>query len=90
MCRYIRHPVTKHGVCLDCRRSCKGATVCPECAQPMIDAGQDFKPPKRGNRNQWRKVALLFGNGVTFHTCGCRGPGDMPRTLADAKQAGYT
>lgn len=56
----------------------------------MIDAGQDFKPPKRGNRNQWRKVALLFGNGVTFHTCGCRGPGDMPRTLADAKQAGYT
>ena len=87
MCRYALHATKSHFVCLPCRRTKKarGYAVCTECRKDMIDLGYDFRVPRRGDDNQWRKVALLVKNGVRFRSCGCCGPGYRPRTLADAK-----
>lgn len=63
----------------------KGHRVCPECSGPLVDLGQDFKTPKKLNKKQWRKVELLYDQGITFHSCGCDGPGERPATLAGAK-----
>lgn len=51
----------------------------------MMDFGMDFKPPKRSNDNQWRKLEILAERGELFHSCGCTGPGWRPDTLAQAK-----
>lgn len=51
----------------------------------MIDAGRDFKAPRKSNTSQWEKVTKLIAAGITFDSCGCTGPGYRPRTLADAK-----
>jgi hypothetical protein len=51
----------------------------------MLDLGKDFKAPRRQNLAQWRKVAMLAAAWITFDSCGCRGPGSRPRTLAEAK-----
>ena len=57
--------------------------VCPQCAEPMASLGRDFKPPKQTDERQWRKVELLFLHGITFHSCGCSGPGARPATLRE-------
>lgn len=93
MCRYSIPCVYKgHYVCLPCRRSIKAEyrrehVPCPECGAPMVAMGRDFHAPRRGSRNQWRKVELLAARGVRFDSCGCRGPGYRPRTFAEAKAA---
>ncbi len=47
----------------------------------MHNLGKDFKPPKQINVKQWQKVERLFEAGITFHSCGCQGPGPRPSTL---------
>jgi len=62
--------------------------ICPECAGTMHDLGQDFQPPRKDSINQWKKIALLYERGTTFHSCGCRGPGTRPKTFSEAKHNG--
>jgi len=49
----------------------------------MHNLGKDFKPPKQTDVKQWQKVERLFEAGITFHSCGCQGPGPRPATLKD-------
>lgn len=91
MCRYALHSAKTHYACLSCRFTAKhpgwldGQPRCPHCAEPMVDMGKDFKAPRHLAVAQWRKVRLLAAAGLTFDSCGCRGPGPRPRTLAEAK-----
>lgn len=99
MCRYDGRYACRWA-CFNCRKAFKGHAVgqlghvhgdelkCPECGQIMTDMGQDFKPPRRDAKNQWKKLVLLVNKGVTFHSCGCTGPGPRPRTLSEAKRPG--
>jgi hypothetical protein len=53
---------------------------CPECRQPMADLGLDFKAPKREDVRAWRAIEGLFRSGHVWHTCGCDGPGYIPKS----------
>jgi predicted RNA-binding Zn-ribbon protein involved in translation (DUF1610 family) len=96
MCFSITHKM--HHVCLSCRRSCKypadsyPADVeykCPECGEPMICAGHDFKPPRRRDKSGWTAVAAVLNAGLVyecFEPCGCgRYPQSLPRTSAQVR-----
>ncbi len=51
---------------------------CPECNAPMADMGLDFKAPKKQDIKAWKHIANLYTVGITFHSCGCTGPGYIP------------
>lgn len=51
---------------------------CPECGSIMADMGLDFKSPKRKEIKAWNHIALLYQVEITFHSCGCTGPGYIP------------
>lgn len=62
---------SQHWLCLPCRRVWRkrhGLVVprCPGCRRLLIKVGVDFKPPRRSDRNQWRKVVLLISQGQRF------------------------
>jgi DNA-directed RNA polymerase subunit RPC12/RpoP len=59
--------------------------VCPQCGSRMRNMGLDFKAPRQRSVDQWRKVELLYQRGITFHSCGCCGPGYRPATLAEVR-----
>ncbi len=74
------HSRNLHFVCLTCRKmfnqppsfrrfDSQKRTVqanCPECGAEMINAGRNFKPPRRNNIKQWRKVELLLQGGYKW------------------------
>lgn len=33
-------------------------SVCPLCREPMIDMGKDFKPPRRSDGREWRRIEV--------------------------------
>ncbi len=75
-------------VCAPCRRSFKHPRVaphpaaCPDCAVEAVLVSHKFKPPRRDNLRQWKKVALLLRAGFRFESVdGC-----YPRTLMDARE----
>lgn len=85
MCRYaFSGPYKQHMACFKCRIALKAVTVCPQCRQPMVEMGLDFKAPKRRDVKQWKKVEVLYQNGITFHSCGC-GCGYRPKQLNEVK-----
>lgn len=51
---------------------------CPECQNVMADMGLDFKSPKKKDTKAWNHIATLFKVDITFHSCGCSGPGYIP------------
>jgi hypothetical protein len=57
--------------------------VCPDCAQPMVDMGLDFKAPPRNDRKAWQILEALYENGFTFDSCGCYVGFKPPRTLRE-------
>ncbi len=59
------------------------AHLCPDCNAPMIDMGLDFKPPRQSDEKAWRNLFGLYRVGHVFHTCGCDGPGYIPKSTAD-------
>ncbi|WP_165247064.1 hypothetical protein [Paludisphaera soli] len=67
---------------------------CPDCTRPMVDMGLDFKAPPRADRKAWSILESLARAGVTFHNCGCGGPGfrppgrrrEVPRWLAARRE----
>lgn len=101
MCRYGYQQYSCHWACFSCRKSFKGFSawmgtnthgiirICPECGGPLYDLGQDFKTPRKESKNQWKKIKLLFEKGITFHSCGCNGPGYRPKTYSEVKHGGY-
>lgn len=59
-------------VCFRCRKSFKRASrvdavlACPDCAGPSIGLTRKFKPPKRTDIKQWKKVEALVRHGFLF------------------------
>ena len=59
---------------------------CPECGEPMIDMGLDFKPPKQSDAKAWKVLKSMYRVGHAFHTCGCDGPGWIPKSTSDYRK----
>jgi hypothetical protein len=59
--------------------------ICPECSSVMADMGLDFKSPKKKDTKAWNHIATLYSVGVTFHSCGCSGPGYIPNDKEQLK-----
>ncbi|MFZ4056502.1 MAG: hypothetical protein ACOYKE_00115 [Ferruginibacter sp.] len=51
---------------------------CPECGGLMASMGLDFESPKKTDTKAWTHMERLYSVGVTFHSCGCTGPGYIP------------
>lgn len=69
-----------HWACFDCRKSfakepvAKDASArkCPECANPMIDMGAYFEPPRRLNKRRWKAMKVLAEHGYKFQSEGSK------------------
>lgn len=56
--------------------------TCPQCGGTMADMGLDFESPKKSDMKAWNHARDLYETGITFHSCGCSGPGYIPRDKA--------
>ncbi|SED50636.1 hypothetical protein SAMN04487765_0197 [Tenacibaculum sp. MAR_2010_89] len=56
---------------------------CPECGDLMANMGLDFESPKKKDIKSWEHMATLYEVGITFHSCGCSGPGYIPSNSND-------
>jgi hypothetical protein len=56
---------------------------CPECGEPMVDMGFDFKPPRQSDVKAWQTLRGMYRVGHAFLTCGCDGPKWIPKSSAD-------
>ena len=92
MCRYAFANYKPHYACFACRRAFRRRhlsdvnpdgpaqpATCPECGGPVASMGLDFAPPPRRDQRAWAVLAGLWELGITFHSCGCGGPGYRPR-----------
>ena len=59
---------------------------CPECGKLMADMGKDFEAPKKQDLKSWKHIKSLYEVGITFHSCGCTGPGYIPRDHGTLRQ----
>ena len=111
MCRYGQIAYKSHYACFACRKTFKRRLLrdidrdkltadsvpatCPECRGLMADMGKDFKSPPKAEVKAWQHLRDLYSVGVTYHSCGCSGPGyvpaDKPALLAylEERQADY-
>jgi hypothetical protein len=94
MCRYAMVTYKPHYACFKCRKSFKRKLMrdvnrddkimveakCPQCGELMANMGFDFESPKKDDINKWKHIKSLFSVGITFHSCGCGGPGYIPKT----------
>ncbi len=82
--------------CFKCRKSFKRASrveavlPCPHCGGPSIGLTRKFKPPRKADVQQWRKVEALVRQGFLFWSLG----EPYPETLAEveafaARHAGF-
>jgi len=53
---------------------------CPQCGELMADMGLDFESPKKDDLKKWEHIKSLYSVGITFHSCGCGGPGYIPNS----------
>lgn len=78
--------------CFRCRKSFKRATrseavlPCPECGGPSIGLTRKFKPPKRSDEKQWKKVEALVRHGFLFWSLGERYPDTLQEVDAFAQR----
>lgn len=77
---FRHYSYNQHFVCLACRKMFNQLpwfrrhdapaktfkVICPECGAEMKNAGRGFKPPRRNNIKQWRKVDLLLQRGYRW------------------------
>jgi hypothetical protein len=47
-------------------QSNKNTTACPHCGRSMYDMGAGFIPPRKSDKDEWQKVALLVKHHFTF------------------------
>jgi len=86
-------PYKQHFACFDCRKTFKRRrsddlagfdhnketdAKCPECGKLMANMGLDFEAPKKDDIKAWRHIRRLYSVGITYHSCGCTGPGYIP------------
>ncbi|TAE74766.1 MAG: hypothetical protein EAZ85_03880 [Bacteroidetes bacterium] len=100
MCRYAMTSYKSHYACFDCKKTFKRRLMwdinkddkrtveakCPQCGQFMANMGLDFKSPKKDNLKQWTHIKNLYAVGITFHSCGCTGPGYIPNSTEKLKE----
>lgn len=93
MCRYSNARYKPHYACFNCRKAFKRRLMhdingddtqlveakCPQCGSLMADMGLDFEAPKKDDTAAWNHMKTLYSVGITFHSCGCGGPGYIPR-----------
>ncbi|MFD2921605.1 hypothetical protein ACFS6H_17940 [Terrimonas rubra] len=53
---------------------------CPQCCELMANMGLDFAAPKKEAVREWKHIENLYTVGISFHSCGCSGPGYIPRS----------
>ena len=105
MCRYAFYSYKPHLVCFDCRKMFRRRLLadiksgqkdsieakCPQCSGLMASMGLDFKAPPKKDVKAWKYVQNLYAVGITFHSCGCSGPGYIPKNkeeiLANLEQS---
>ncbi|CAD0001129.1 hypothetical protein [Flavobacterium chungangense] len=94
MCRYGMTQYKPHYVCFNCRKTFKRRfrkdvkneesfvfeAKCPDCRGLMADMGLDFESPKKDDFKKWKHLGSLYSVGITFHSCGCSGPGYIPNS----------
>jgi DNA-directed RNA polymerase subunit RPC12/RpoP len=94
MCRYGMTTYKSHYACFTCRKTFKrrllhdvardetesAAATCPECGQLTASMGLDFKSPPKTDVKAWQHLRNLYSVGITYHSCGCSGPGYIPAT----------
>lgn len=93
MCRYACKSYKEHFACFQCRKAFKRRLMadikrganddsvpakCPQCSALMANMGKDFEAPAQKAVKQWQHLQLLYTVGITFHSCGCSGPGYIP------------
>lgn len=83
-----------HYACFNCRKTFKRRLMndierggkslleakCPQCEEVMANMGLDFESPKKDDLKKWEHVKSLYSVGITFHSCGCSGPGYIPNS----------
>jgi len=83
-----------HYACFNCRKTFKRRLMgdikkgekslfeakCPECRELMANMGLDFESPKKDDLKKWEHLKSLYSVGITFHSCGCSGPGYIPNS----------
>lgn len=93
MCRYAMMVYKDHYACFNCQKTFKRRvlkdvdrdaqisveTKCPECGNLMANMGLDFESPAKNDHKQWTHIRDLYTVGITFHSCGCSGPGYIPQ-----------
>jgi hypothetical protein len=94
MCRYATTRYKPHFACFNCRKTFKRRLLwdisdddklieveakCPQCGKLMADMGLDFASPKKDDTKEWNHIKDLYLVGITFHSCGCTGPGYIPK-----------
>ena len=62
-----------HWACFDCRKSfakeeSENPRKCPDCAEPMIDMGAFFEPPRKLNKKRWEVMKVLADYNYRFNT----------------------
>ncbi|AWK03397.1 hypothetical protein HYN56_03825 [Flavobacterium crocinum] len=94
MCRYAMTSYKPHYACFNCRKTFKRRLMgdikkgeksvfeskCPECGELMANMGLDFESPKKDDLKKWDHLKSLYSVGITFHSCGCSGPGYIPNS----------
>lgn len=95
MCRYHGTTYKDRWACFSCRKAFKDfdksgsreSAKCPQCGDEMSYMAKDFKPPRKEAKTQWEKVKILTEKrpGV-WSSCGCEGPGYIPKTLSEVKR----
>lgn len=58
---------------------------CPECGNHVADMGFDFESPKKTDVKAWKHMESLYSVGITYHSCGCSGPGYIPNDTEEIK-----
>jgi predicted amidophosphoribosyltransferase len=79
MCRYSMKPFYKtHYVCPNCFNHKKEDRnrknlICNNCGREMVEAGMDFKAPRKQDKKSWVRVVGHLQSGWMYDTgCGCR------------------
>ena len=93
MCRYAMVLYKPHYACFHCRKTFKRRLLwdinrddkspeieakCPQCSGLMANMGKDFEAPRKDDVRKWDHIKTLYAVGITFHSCGCTGPGYIP------------
>jgi DNA-directed RNA polymerase subunit RPC12/RpoP len=96
MCRYAMSSYKPHYACFNCRKTFKRRLMadiqrgegtkleakCPQCSELMASMGLDFESPKKTDIKKWEHLKSFYKVGITFHSCGCTGPGYIPNDKA--------